>query len=98
MFKFRVGEDVRIMLSVGETDSINDITKIVAKITPIHGGTETNMIVTSRIDPLGWDIVLPNNFLPIGLYVIDAKITFNSGEVIITEQSANIEITRGALV
>ncbi len=96
MFKFRVGEDIRLILSVGANDTLEDVDTITAKITAVRGGTETSMTVTPRINPLGWDIVLPTNTLAVGRYVVDAKIT--SGSVVdITQQSANVEITRGAL-
>ena len=96
MFKFRVGEDIRLNLSVGATDTIDDVSAIEAKITPVKGGTAVAMTVTEQSNPLGWSVVLAANSLTPGRYIVDAKIT--SGSVIdITEQSAFVDISRAAL-
>lgn len=104
--EFRIGEDIALALEVASGDT-NLVTAISAAMKPARitanrpeledGATATALSVAAG--PSGWTVSLPSATtagLSPGIYGIDARLEV-AGGIEITEQTAFIALTEGAL-
>ena len=112
MFEFRIGEDIVIALDAleGNVSAVTGVTARMCRVRKFNqdlteqdfaGGIE--LVVKPRDEsgdvPAGWDVALPasaQSGLKPGRYLVDAKM-ITSDNIDITGQSAQIELTRGAI-
>lgn len=88
-YKFKTGETVALNLSIEDINAgpISSVSAKIKKAGPNGSLVQDNPVLTTMTvtSTIGGYIISTNNILPIGIYVLDAKIIFVNNSVSITD-------------